>query len=271
MAKLGIPLLRGRWFDRRDTPASPRVAIVNQEFCAKFLPGQDPLGREFRILVGPNQPQQIFQIVGVATNSKYRNLRETFKPTVYVAINQSKDPGQSLNFLVRSSLPAGALLSRVRSTLRNHGSGAIVEFQVFRTQVEESLIRERLMATLSGFFGILAAILATVGLFGVISYMVAKRRNEIGIRIALGANRGAGIKLVLTEAVLLVATGVVIGAAAAIAAARTAASMLYGLKPGDPFVIAGGALMLSAVGLAASLIPSMRASRLEPMTALREE
>lgn len=142
---------------------------------------------------------------------------------------------------------------------------------MFKAQVEESLLRERLMATLSGFFGFLAAILATVGLYGVISYVVAKRRNEIGVRIALGADRMSVVRLVLGEAGFQVAVGLVIGTGLAIAAARTATSLLYGLQPGDPWIIGGADILLAAVALAASLLPALRASRLEPMAALREE
>ena len=268
---MGTTVIAGRDFDDRDTPSSPEVAIVNREFCDKFLAGADPIGKQFRVLAGPGEPEHAYQIIGLVKNSKYQNLRENFKPLVYVALTQRKDPGMGTNLIVRSALPIGSLTARLKQTIQEQNAGASVQFQVFKAQVEESLLRERLMATLSGFFGFLAAILATVGLYGVISYVVAKRRNEIGIRIALGADRMSVVRLVLGEAGLQVAAGLVIGTALAIAAARTATSLLYGLQPGDPWIIGGADALLATVALAASLLPALRASRLEPMAALREE
>jgi len=268
---MGTPLIAGRDFDDRDTPSSPEVAIVNREFSRKFLGGGDPIGKQFRVLSGPGEPEHIYQIVGLVKNSKYQNLREDFKPLVYVAAGQRKDPGMGENLMVRSSLPVGTLMSRLKETIRGQNADTSVQFQVFKTQVEESLLRERLMATLSGFFGFLAAVLATVGLYGVISYLVAKRRNEIGIRIALGADRLGVVRLVLGEAGLQVALGLAVGTVLAVAAARTATSLLYGLEPGDPLVIGAADALLASVAFLASLLPALRASRLEPMAALRED
>lgn len=162
-------------------------------------------------------------------------------------------------------------MSAVKKTVLHENRGISLQFQVFKTQIRESLLRERLMATLSGFFGALAALLATVGLYGVVSYMVARRRNEIGIRMALGANRTNILKLVMREAGLLLAAGLVAGTALATAIARTASSLLYGLKPTDPASIAFGVVLLGLIALAASFLPALRASRVEPMAALREE
>jgi putative ABC transport system permease protein len=268
---MGTPLLAGRDFDDRDTTSSPEVAIVNREFSDKFLEGADPIGKQFRVLAGPGESEHIYQIVGLVKNSKYQNLREKFKPLVYVAATQNKEPGMGDQIIVRSTLPLGALLSRLKQTFHDQNPGIRVQFHVFTAQVQESLLRERLMATLSGFFGLLAGVLATVGLYGVISYVVAKRRNEIGIRIALGANRSNVIRLILGEAGLLIAAGLVIGTGLAIAAARTATSLLYGLQPSDPFIIGAADTLLAVVALTASLLPALRASRLEPMAALREE
>jgi ABC-type antimicrobial peptide transport system permease subunit len=142
---------------------------------------------------------------------------------------------------------------------------------VYRKVIWESLLRERLMATLSGFFGFLAVVLATVGLYGVISYMVERRRSEIGIRMALGANRANILNLILREAGLLLAIGLIVGTGLAIAVGRTAGSLLFGLKPTDPFTLAMSVLLLAVVALVASYLPAFRASRLEPMLALREE
>jgi ABC-type antimicrobial peptide transport system permease subunit len=146
-----------------------------------------------------------------------------------------------------------------------------IEFRSFSQQLEESLMRERLMATLSGAFGFLAVVLATVGLYGVISYLVTRRRNEIGIRIALGADRGRVILLVLQEALLLLGVGVAAGVFLSIWVGRTAATLLYGLKPYDPVSLLAASLLLAVIALAASYVPARRAAALEPMAALRDE
>ena len=268
---MGTPLIAGRDFDDRDTPASPEVAIVNQEFSRKFLGGTNPIGKSFRVLTGPGEPQHVYQIVGLVKNSKYQNLREDFKPLAYVAESQDKEPGLGVHLMLRSTLPLGSLMTAVKKTVLDENSGISLQFQVFTTQVRESLLRERLMATLSGFFGFLAVALATVGLYGVISYMVERRRNEIGIRIALGANRANVLNLVLREAGVLLVAGLVIGIGLALAVGRAAASMLFGLQPSDPVTIGASVAGLAVVAIAASLLPAMRAARVEPMVALREE
>ncbi len=268
---MGTPLLAGRDFDARDAVSSPEVAIVNKEFCNKFLGKANPIGKQFRILAGPGEPQHLYEIVGLVENSKYQSLRDDFKPIVFVAASQNKEPGLGTNILVRSIVPLGSLMPALRKTILRQNAGISFQFQAFKTQVEESLIRERLMATLSGFFGFLAAALATVGLYGVISYMVARRRGEIGIRIALGASRGEIIRLVIKEAVLLLLAGVIIGGVLAAATAQAATSLLYGLRPSDPATLALATLALSLVALLASILPALRAARVEPMVALREE
>ncbi|HMD48417.1 MAG TPA: FtsX-like permease family protein, partial [Bryobacteraceae bacterium] len=265
------PLLAGRDLDEHDTPSSPAVAIVNQEFSRKFLGGANPIGKSFRLQLGPGEPEQVFQIVGLAKNSKYVNLREDFRPVAFVAEAQFNDPPSGWNVIVRSSMPLAPLMAAIKKTLLEQNPGAALRFQVFRTLVRDSPLRERLMATLSGFFGVLALILATVGLYGVIAYMVARRRGEIGIRIALGAGRGNVLRLVLGEAALLLGAGLGIGSLLAIAAARTASSLLFGLQPSDPSTIAAAIAFLALVAIAASFLPAWRAARLDPMNALREE
>ncbi|MBV9502946.1 MAG: ABC transporter permease, partial [Acidobacteriaceae bacterium] len=268
---MGTPLIAGRDFDDRDTTASPEVAIVNEKFCSKFLGNQNPLGKQFRILTGPGEPQHLYQIVGLVKNSKYQSLRDDFEPIVFVAASQNKEAELWTNLVVRSATPLGSLMAALRRTILQQNGEISFEFHVFQTQLRDSLLRERLMATLSGFFGFLAAALATVGLYGVISYMVARRRSEIGIRIALGANRSGVVRLVIKEAILLLAAGLIIGAAVAAASAQTASSLLYGLRPTDPMTMVLAAIALACIALAASFVPALRAARLEPMAALREE
>ena len=268
---MGTPLIAGRDFDDHDTPASTEVAIVNQEFSRKFLGGANPIGRQFRVLVGPGELQHLYQIVGLVKNSKYQNLREDFKPLVFVAESQNRQPDSRINLVARSALAAGPLTAVLKKTVLDQDPGASIQFLPFPTMVQESLLQERLMATLCGFFGVLAVVLATVGLYGVISYMVARRTNEIGIRIALGANRGNVLGLVLREAAMLLLAGLVIGTGLTLTAGRTAGSLLFGLRPNDPATIALSIGLLAAVAIAASFLPALRASRLEPMIALREE
>ncbi len=268
---MGTPLLAGRDFDERDTTSSPGVALVNQEFRRKFLGGANPIGKIVRDMPGPGEPRHEYEIVGLVKNSKYQNLRDDFKPTIFLAEGQEKEPGSDINFIVRSNESSGALTSAVKKTVMEGNGSLSLQFTVFKTQVRESLMRERLMAALSGFFGFLAAVLATVGLYGVVSYMFARRRNEIGIRIALGAGRARVIRLVLREAGALLCAGLAIGAVLAIAAARAASSLLFGLQSWDPFTMCAAIALLAAVALAASFFPALRAARLEPMAALREE
>jgi predicted permease len=268
---MGTPLIGGRDFDERDTPSAPEVAIVNQEFSRKFLGGANPIGRSLRVLVGPGEQQHVCQIVGLVKNAKYGSLREEFKPVVYVAESQNRRPDVRDWLMVRSALPLGSLMAALKKTVMDENSAISLQFQVFTTQVRESLLRERLMATLAGFFGFLAVALAMIGLYGVISYMVERRRNEIGIRIALGANRGNVLNLVLREAAVLLVAGLAIGVGLALAFGRAASSLLFGLQPSDPVTIEASAVGLAIVAIAASLLPAIRAARVEPMVALREE
>jgi putative ABC transport system permease protein len=173
--------------------------------------------------------------------------------------------------MIRSDEPLLPLISSIKRAANNINPSLVLTFSVLKTQIREGLLRERLMATLSGFFGALATILAMVGLYGVISYMVARRRNEIGVRMALGANRNHILVMVLREAAILLGIGLVIGAGLALAAGTAAASMLYGLKPGDPLTLGAATAGMVGVALLASLLPAQRAATVHPMEALREE
>lgn len=267
----GTPILAGRDFDEHDTESTPEVAVVNQTFAKKYFDKESPLGKRFRVLSGPGEPQHEYLIVGVAKDSKYRRLQDDFADSVYVAQGQEKKPDTGVNILVRSNLAAGPLTAQLKQTVAGISPEISIEFHDFKTQVAESLMRERLMARLSGFFGFIAALLASVGLYGVLSYMVVRRRGEIGIRMALGADRRNVVGLVLREAGLLLLIGIAAGGAAALGAARAARSLLFGLKPNDPSTIALAVGLLCLVSLVAAFLPAWRASRLQPMTALREE
>ncbi len=270
-ATLGTPILAGRDFNHHDTPASPLVAVVNEAFVSKLLNGKSPLGRVLHVVVGAGEPARSYEIVGVVKNTKYGDLREEFRPIAFVAERQADKPDQFSNIFVRSSLALGPLVSAEKAALAEINPDIGIDFCVFKTELRNSLLRDRLMATLAGFFGALAVLLASIGLYGVMSYMVVRRTNEIGIRMALGAGRGEVIRIVLREAGVLLAVGGAIGTALALLAGRAAASMLFNLRPYDPPTLALAIGALAFVALAASLAPALRAARMDPMNALRDE
>ena len=262
------PLLAGRDFNQNDRPNSPRVAIVNEAFRHKFMGGANPLGKVFS---DTGKPDQTYQIVGLVKNTKYYELREDPKPIAFVSFTQANGPEEDSKLMIRSDEPLAPLISSIKRTANDMNPSLVLTFSVLKTQIREGLLREQLMATLSGFFGALATILAMVGLYGVISYMVVRRRNEIGVRMALGANRNDILVMVLREAAILLLIGLAIGTGLALAAGTAAASMLYGLKPEDPLTLGAAIVGMTAVAMIASLLPAQRAATVHPMEALREE
>jgi predicted permease len=268
---LGTPLLAGRDFNAEDSPSSTRVAIVNQEFARQFTGGQNPVGRSFRREATSLEPEREFQIVGLVTTTKYIGLRDDPQVIIYLPVAQQPEQGADIQLVIHSDNSFSDLTSRIRSLAADISPRVAITFQNFHTMIRDSLLQERLMATLSGFFGFLAALLATVGLYGVISYMVVRRTNEIGIRMALGADRFGILGMILREAGALLIVGVIVGTGLSIAGARTAKALLYGLKSYDPLTLIGAIVLLATVAAAASSLPAQRASKLDPMVALREE
>jgi putative ABC transport system permease protein len=268
---IGTPLLAGRDFDDHDTATSTKVAIVNQAFEDKFFKGQDPLGKHFRRHEPPGKPRPLYEIVGVTGNYKFQDMHEEFLSFVNYPASQQEKPDPSHQISVRSSLPLSALMASVKTAIADVNPNIDIEFKSFKQQIHESLIQDEVMATLSSFFGFLAALLAAIGLYGVISYMVVQRRKEIGIRMAIGATSADVVHLILGEAGLLTAIGLVLGTALALASAQAAKSLLYGLKPRDPLTMVLAVVVLSAVAALASFLPAYRASRLDPLKALRYE
>ena len=268
---VGTALVAGRDFDDHDDLHAPKVAIVNEQFSKTFFGGQNPVGRAFRQEEGAGKPDDVYRIVGMVRNTKYYELREEFQPIAFLPTTQDPSPRPAANFVLRVTPPLGELYKEATAAVASIYPGSSLEFTVLSQQLKDSLMAERLLATLAGAFGMLASLLAVLGLYGVIAYMVARRRNEIGVRIALGATRGRVIRLVLSEAILLLAVGLVIGTGLATWAGAAAASLLYGVKPRDPVTLGGAVILLAAVALIASYGPAWRASRLEPMDALRDE
>jgi putative ABC transport system permease protein len=268
---LGTLLVAGRDFDSHDVAGGVQVAVVNEAFAKKYYDGANPVGKRFGFEGDKGEAPPIFEIVGMVKNTKYYELREDFKPIAFFPDSQDSRSNQAANVVIRADVPLASLIPAIKRSVAEVSPEIDIDFHPFRTQILDGLLRERLMATLSGFFGALAAILAVIGLYGVISYMVARRTNEIGIRMALGANGGGIVRLILREALLLLGIGLVVGAALALAAARTASSMLFGLKPYDPATLAFAIGTLAMVAIAASYIPARRAAGVDPMVALREE
>jgi predicted permease len=265
------PLIAGRDFADQDTGQSPPVAIVNEEFVRRFLGSKNPLGKTLRTVAEPNFPETQYEIVGVVKDTKYSGLREEIPPMCFAPAMQFPDKSDHGVFFIRSEAPMAGLIAAVRQRLIEIHPEILMDFHVFGTDIQNGLVRERMMALLSGFFGVLAALLTMVGLYGVISYIIAMRRNEIGIRMALGASRLKVVGIILRQTLGLLTIGVALGILLALVATRGAGSLLFGLGPDDPLTLAGAAVFLLAVALMASFVPAHRASRLEPMNALRYE
>jgi predicted permease len=260
------PLVLGREFSVRDTNSAPRVAIVNETFVRRYLAGSSVLGE--RLAIKGQRPWD-GEIVAVVSDAVYESLREPPPATIYVPFAQRGRGGATFEIRVAGSLAQVA--DMLRNDLRPKLPGATPQVRTLTSQMERALVRERLMATLAGSFGVLALVLAVVGLYGLLAYTVARRTSEIGIRMALGAQRGRVLWMVFQDAFRLLTIGVTLGLAAAWAASRLVASMLFGLTATDPATTAIAVVVLFLCGAIATLLPARRASRVDPMTALRCE
>lgn len=266
---ISTTILSGRDFSSADSQDSPDVAIVNESFVKKFFPNTNPIGKTFRFEEQPGKPRPLKQIIGIAQDAKFQDLHGDFEPLIYMPLAQNRNPETDTSLILQSSLPMNEIVAAMKDSFG--GLTVDMSFTSLPTAVKGLLVGDRLVALLAGFFGLLAELLATIGLYGVMSYVVVRRRNEFGIRMALGAGRGELIAMIMREAGVLLVIGLVIGTALAVAASRAAASMLFHLKPTDPATIAVGIAILAAVAAIASYIPALRASRLDPMLALRDE
>jgi putative ABC transport system permease protein len=270
-ATMGTPLLAGRDFDRGDAAGSETVAVINEAMARRFFAGASPLGRRIEV-DGPPGQQKTLRVVGVVGNTKYRSLREETEPLVYLSMAQDVGAGPPMFSLeLRTAGPPAALAPAVTAAVGGIDRGVSLRYATLREQVDGSLTQERLLATLSGFFGGLALLLAAVGLYGTMAYSVARRRGEIGIRIALGAARARVVRLVLGEVGRMLLAGVALGMLAAAVMVRRVAPFLFGLAPSDPATWALSALTLAAAAAAAGALPAWRAARVDPMDSLREE
>ena len=259
-----IPVVDGRVLAESDMSSTQLAAVVNREFVRKFAGGRNPIGLHFGG-TDPKDPQ--WQIIGVVGDTKYESLRGANGPTAYVPLTAG-----GATFELRTAVSPVGLMPEVRNLVREVDNNLpIIRMRTQSDAVDRLLFNERLVARLFGLFGALGLMLACVGLYGLLSYSVTLRTREIGIRTALGAQRRDVLVLVLRQGLVLVIAGVTLGAAAATCVTRLVASLLYGVRPTDPFTFALTAALLIAIGLVASSLPARRATRVDPMTALRCE
>jgi len=265
----GIPIIAGRVFTMQDAPNSPKVAIVNQSLAQKYFPNANPIGKTFQ--TGGRHPFTV-EIVGVCGDARYYRVRKEVQPTFYTPYWQVDEGVHDATFAISTQLDGHALLPSLRDAIRQIDTNLpMLDVRTQDEQIAANLRQERIFAVLSSGFGVLALALACVGIYGIMAYSVANRRNEIGIRLALGAQPGQVRAMILRESTRLSIAGIVAGVGTALFLTRLVKSMLYGIQPNDPLTISCGVLLLLAVALAASWIPARRAARVQPMDALRHE
>jgi predicted permease len=263
---MGIPLMQGRAFGRQDTHKSQRVAIVNEQLAHDFFPGKNAIGQTF------NSDHTL--IIGICGNTRFKDLRDNPPPTYYLFSRQVADygPGGQMTFAVKTASNPATIASSLRRTLHAFDRDLpIAHLRTQQEQIDESLQSERLFAFLTSGFGLLALILACIGIYGLMAYTVARRTNEIGIRLALGAQTRQVMGMVMIEALWLAAIGVAAGTGITLLLTRSLQSVLFGLKADDPLTYGAAGLLLIGVALLASFVPARAASRVNPIEALRHE
>jgi predicted permease len=270
-----IPLLAGRAFKPSDDAKAPRVVVVNQTFANKYFPNENPIGKRFTF--DTKKPDEI-EIVGLVKDAKYTRQRDEIPPTIYSPWRQELRSMAGATFEARTAGDPNALISAIRQAVREvDGNLPLNNIKTQAEQAEETLRMERLFAKLLSLFGLLAQQLASIGLYGVMAYSVSQRTNEIGIRMALGANRRDVLMMVLRQGMALTIIGVLLGLAGSyvlikyLESKMNLTNMLYGVNPGDPMIYVVIAVLLTIVALVACFIPARRATNVDPMVALRVE
>jgi putative ABC transport system permease protein len=267
------PLLLGRDFSERDNLNSPKVVIVSEATARHFWGTAHPIGKTIGGDKHQGQPgeKDYYQVVGVVKDSKYVRIDETIVRTAYLPSGQDSNPSSFINYEIRSGASRAVLIPALRSAIAEVNRDLSLEFRDFETQVNESIVQQRVVALLASIFGALALLLSLVGIYGVTDYAVSRRQREIGIRMALGALQSSMVWLVLRDMLILLLIGSSLGLAASLAMGRLIASLLYGIHPTDPGLLAGATLALAAAAALAAYLPARKAVRLNPMTVLRDE
>ncbi len=269
-ATLETPLLAGRDFQSSDNQDAPLVAVINESLANRFFSGAEPLGQHFRMKAGSDETET-YEVIGVVADTKQNTIEEVPQPIAYFPLEQVPYNRASTNFQLRTDAAPATLIPTVTRLIADQHPRISVRFNTLESQVAASLMRPRLLAVLAGFFGAVALVLAMIGLYGTLAYQVASRRNEIGLRLALGAKRSRLLRMVFCEVGRMVAIGLVIGVALTFATTRLLGSLLFGVQATDAETLIVSAIVLSAVALAAGAMPAWRAARLDPMMVLREE
>jgi len=261
-----IPLLSGRGFTDRDDDKAPKVVVINDAAARKYFPGENPIGRRFGSSIEDSAQQEI---VGVLRDVKYNSVRDTAPPTMYVPVRQARTTGGGMIVEVRTAEDPVKTMGGIREAVRRIDPNLpLMDMSTQTEQIERRFLQEKVFAQAYALFGGLAVVLAAIGLFGLMSYSVARRTNEIGIRMALGARRQDVLRLVLSESMVLVVAGVAIGLAIALAASRLVSTLLFGLAATDILSIAAAVIVMLVVSSIAGYLPARRASRVDPMVAL---
>lgn len=264
-----IPIVRGRGFNESDTATSPKVAIVNRALARRFFPNQAAIGQRFES--DPEDVEGPVEIVGICPDTRYSDLRSETPPTFYLDYRQ-KPGGGRMVFEIHTVAEPASVLNAARAAVASHDRDLpLMDVRTMQQQVDSTMSDERVFAELTSGFGILALVLACIGIYGLMAYTVARRTSEIGIRLALGAQRAQVRGMILRESTWLALAGIAAGVGGALALTRLVKSMLYGIEPWDPASVAGSALILMAVVLAASWVPARRAAGVQPVQALRHE
>jgi predicted permease len=264
---MGIPIIAGRAFAKTDTETSPLVAIVNQRLVKEFFPPNiNPIGRTVKA------GDQHITIVGICGDAKYNSLRDDPPATFYLPYRQQADGEQSMTYEISTRMQAASIVPSLHNAVASIDKDLpLLDVRTQQEQIDDTTKQERIFASLTSGFGLLALILACIGIYGIMAYAISRRTNEIGIRMALGAQPGRMLRMVLREAWWLALIGVSAGLGGALAMGRLIASMLYGLKPYDPLTLGLASLLLIGVAVASSWIPARRAAGVQPMEALRHE
>ena len=266
---LKIPILSGRDFQDLDNAGSRRVTLVNESFVRNQLGGRSPIGVTLRTIAEAGYPETTYEIIGVVGNTKYSDLREDMPPIAFVPMAQNPGLQPWAPVIVRSSMPLSGITAAIGQRVKKLDPAIVIQFTELKSQIRDRLMAERTTAWLAGAFGVLAIVMVTVGLYGIIAYLAVSRRHEIGIRLSLGSTRAQIVALVLRDSLWLLALGLLIGVPLAAAAMRGASTLLFGLSATDLTTMIGAAGVLAAAAGLAGSIPAWRAARVDPQVALR--